>query len=146
MLIANLDKVENNKKTDVITFAFAFDLVFIGFLRFYVFLPFLPPGSGSRRSSVTRNRAGPDSGKSPAKKYEVRNHRKLYSSGLCNQPGQQHGLQLRFHIYNFAGRYYHGWFWSILSFIIVFIIMWYLLSGRGERLDVGQAAVFLVIY
>lgn len=35
------------------------------------------------------------------------------------------------------GRYYHGWFWSILSFIIVFIIMWYLLSGRGERLDVG---------
>ena len=72
MLIANLDKVENNNKTDVITFAFAFDLVFIGFLRFYVFLPFLPPGSGSRRSSVTRNHAGPDSGKSPAKKYEVR--------------------------------------------------------------------------
>ena len=67
MLIANLDKVENNNKTDVITFAFAFDLVFLSFLRFYVFLPFLPPGSGSRRSSVTRNRAGPDSGKSPDK-------------------------------------------------------------------------------
>ena len=29
MLIANLDKVENNNKTDVITFAFAFDLVFL---------------------------------------------------------------------------------------------------------------------
>ena len=28
MLIANLDKVENNNKTDVITFACAFDLVF----------------------------------------------------------------------------------------------------------------------
>lgn len=48
-------------------------------------------------------------------------------------------MKVKVKLYNFCfpASYYHGYFWSIFSFIIVFIIMWYLLSGRGERLDVG---------
>jgi hypothetical protein len=56
-------------------------------------------------------------------------------------------LSVKFHAYTiyilfFSASYYYGYFGSIFSFIVLFIIMWYLLSGRGERLDIGYV-VFL---
>merc|ERR1712002_93990 len=35
------------------------------------------------------------------------------------------------------GKYYAGAYSAIVSFIITVIILYYLLTGRGERLDVG---------
>jgi hypothetical protein len=51
---------------------------------------------------------------------------------------------LSLYILFFSASYYYGYFGSIFSFIVLFIIMWYLLSGRGERLDIGFVVFFII--
>ena len=35
------------------------------------------------------------------------------------------------------GKYYYGFLGSLVSFIITVIILYYVLTGRGERIDIG---------